>query len=108
MVVAGLWAVTSAASAQVTQGAFKLSLDTSLLSYRQLYAELDGATETYHELGYGPGAFDQNSALPGLLGFSFGYVAHPHVIPQLAFTFGLSTTHETSKGSGGNVDSDGP
>src|SRR5215204_5081655 len=91
MMVVGLWALASGASAQVSQGAFKLSIDTEVMAFAKLKAAVDdGGSMIEKDVGFGPGALDQGGVLPSPVGFTLGYVAHPHVIPQLMFSFGLS------------------
>jgi hypothetical protein len=92
----------------VKQGQFKLSIDTELLSYSQLTIEDGDASETDSEFGFGPGAIDQNSTLPGLLGFNLGYVVHPHVIPQLALSFGISKSKSKYDDGVDDGNDDGP
>jgi hypothetical protein len=98
MMVLGVWALASGASAQVTQGQFKLSLDTELVSYQRIYEEFkDGDSITTSGFGFGPGAMSQGGTLPGPVGITVGYVAHRHIIPQLAFSFGIASTSSTSE-----------
>jgi hypothetical protein len=109
MMVAGLWALASSASAQVQQGQVRLSIDTELLAFAQLKAEVeDGGSMTEKDLGFGPGALEYGGVLPSPVGFTVGYVAHPHVIPQLAFSFGLSKSSTKYEYDGESEEEDGP
>jgi hypothetical protein len=89
LVLAAL-AFTSSASAQVVKGQFRLGLDTELVSYKNLLAELDDERQTVTEVGFGPGALEQDGPLPTPVGLHLGYVVHPHVIPHLSLSFGFS------------------
>lgn len=90
VLVLGALAFTSSASAQVVKGQFRLGLDTELVSYKNLRAELDDESQTITELGFGPGALEQDGPLPTPVGLHLGYVVHPHVIPHLSLSFGFS------------------
>jgi hypothetical protein len=97
-------AVASSASAQVAQGQFRLGLDTELLSYKNLVVELDDEKQTLTELGFGPGALEQDGPLPTPVGFQLAYVAHPHVIPALSFSFGFSRVDESYQNESADID----
>lgn len=99
-----LWCLTaSVAEAQIEQGSFKLSIDTDVLTYSAYSREDDetGATYAQRELSFGPGGSGMTSGMPGYVALSAGYVAHPHLIPQLHVGF----TH-TSGESEFEVDGD--
>jgi hypothetical protein len=110
-VVVGLWVIAGSASAQVQQGTFRLWLDTELLSYQRLSIEEDEQEETYTNLGFGPGALhNAEGTVPfaTVLGLGFGYVAHPHVIPQLGFSFGYAKSKAKYEYMGESESNDGP
>jgi hypothetical protein len=92
--ICALWMVASSASAQVHEGAFKLSLETELLSYQKLVQKYGGDEHTYTDVAVGPSSMLLGATLPSLVSFGVGYVANPHVIPQLSFSFGHRKSSE--------------
>jgi hypothetical protein len=114
MMVIGVWALASSASAQVSQGQFKLSLDTELIGYARVHETFkDETTVNTTGFEFGPAANGQSSALPGPVGITLGYVVHRYVIPQVTFSFGVAKSKSTLEvmGPGGDVntvDVEGP
>ncbi len=88
----GLWFVASFAHAQVEQGSFKFSVDTDVFNFASITSENEDidVKATSRLTSFGPGGSALTSQLPGFVGIALGYVAHPHVVPQLhlAFTYG--------------------
>ncbi len=83
----GMCLCASAAQAQVEQGSFKLSIDTDIINYISSADDDDGAEYTRSYLSFGPGGSAIQGQLPGYVALAFGYVANPHVIPQLHLGF---------------------
>jgi len=103
----GLWFVASLAHAQVQQGSFKLSVDTDVFNFASITREnkdLD-VKATTRLTSFGPGGSALTSQLPGFVGLALGYVANPHVVPQmhLAFTYGTGE-QELESGSNSRTD----
>ncbi len=98
----GLWFVASMAQAQVEQGDFKLSIDTDVFNHSSLLAENDGieASATTRNTSFGPGGSALATGLPGYVGFGFGYVIHPRLVPQLHFAFAFLSGETEFEGEG--------
>jgi hypothetical protein len=103
--------IAGSASAQVREGALELSLDTELFAYQSLLIEEGDYEDETTSIGFGPGAMQLGGTLPSLVSFGIGYVVHPHVIPELALSFGWGKSKETFKDGSGFEDDesdDGP
>lgn len=86
---------TTGAQAQIRANSFKLAIDTDVLSYSSVVEGSDDpeSTVTNRMFSIGPGGSVLATGLPGYVGIVLGYVAHPHVIPQVH----LSLAHASSK-----------
>lgn len=100
----------SVAEAQVEQGSFKFSIDTDLLSYSVYSQEAKDADVSYSEseLTLGPGGSAMANGMPGYVALSAGYVAHPHLIPQLHLGFTHSSGESEFDAQGDSTSSDLP
>jgi len=106
----GLSLCASAAEAQVQQGSFKLSIDTDVLSFISQTEKSSDADyeDTRSAFTVGPGGSGISGGLPGVVALAFGYVAHPHLIPQLHFAFANGTASISGEEDGDSYDEDGP
>jgi hypothetical protein len=105
-----LLGVSSAAQAQVREGAFKLSIDTDVMSYTAITEKADDFDASYTEsyFTFGPGGTALGAGLPGYVGLALGYVAHRHVIPQLHASFALASSSVEFQEAGSSTSEDGP
>lgn len=100
----------SVAEAQVQQGSFKLSIDTDVLNFAAETREdtESDVSETTTTFSVGPGGSLLLTGQPGWVSFAFGYVAHPHVIPQLRLSFANASGSSEFEFDGETDDTDLP